>query len=210
MQFLGKLKIKSHKKITEFLNEEHVGRIATIDKNGFPQIIPMNFVFTNDFIYMHSHVIGEKLTNMKYNSKVGFEVDRELEYLPSYFENEYDASFADTLCISVVIKGNNHIIYNKNEKALALNSLMRKYQPEGRYKTIKQDMRILDAVKIIKIDPITITGKYKIGQHLTKSERYKLAKKILNKNSPTVITTLKTMGFETIGNQIKMINEPNW
>lgn len=210
MQFLGKLKIKSHKKITKFLNEEHVGRIATIDKNGFPQIIPMNFVFTNNSIYMHSHVIGEKLTNMKHNTKVGFEVDRELEYLPSYFEDEYDASFADTLYISVVIKGNSHIIDTKNEKAFALNSLMSKYQPEGRYQTIKQNMRILDAVKIIKINPIVITGKYKIGQHLSIPERYKLAQKILNKNSSTVATTLKIMGFETIDNKIKMINDPIW
>ncbi len=54
MQFLGKLKIKSRDKIIKFLNSEHVGRIATIDKNGFPQIIPMNFVFANNSIYMHS------------------------------------------------------------------------------------------------------------------------------------------------------------
>ena len=116
----------------------------------------------------------------------------------------------NTLYISVVIKGNSHIIDTKNEKAFALNSLMSKYQPEGRYQTIKQNMRILDAVKIIKIDPIVITGKYKIGQHLSIPERYKLAQKILNKNSSTVATTLKIMGFETIDNKIKMINDPIW
>ncbi|MCZ6583915.1 MAG: pyridoxamine 5'-phosphate oxidase family protein, partial [Thaumarchaeota archaeon] len=38
MQLLGKLEIKSKEKIKEFLNQEHVGRIASIDKNGFPQI----------------------------------------------------------------------------------------------------------------------------------------------------------------------------
>jgi len=45
MQLVGILQIKSIEKIKEFLNEEHVGRISSIDKNGFPQIIPMNFVF---------------------------------------------------------------------------------------------------------------------------------------------------------------------
>jgi len=184
MQFLGKLKIKSRDKIIKFLNSEHVGRIATIDKNGFPQIIPMNFVFANNSIYMHSHVIGEKLTNMNSNIKVGFEVDKELEYLPSYFEDEYDTSFADTLYVSVVIKGHVYIIENKNEKAFALNSLMEKYQPEGRYKQIKHNMKVLDVVKIIRIDPIIMTGKYKIGQHLPIYERRVLAQ-ILNKNSHT-------------------------
>jgi len=46
LQLVGKLQIRSFKKIKEFLNEEHVGRISSIDKNGFPQTIPMNFVFS--------------------------------------------------------------------------------------------------------------------------------------------------------------------
>jgi len=65
VQLLGILEIKSKDKIKEFLNTEHVGRIASIDKNGYPQIIPMNFVFLNDAIYMHSHTKGEKLENIK-------------------------------------------------------------------------------------------------------------------------------------------------
>ncbi len=48
MQLVGKLIIKSKNKIIEFLNEESTGRIASIDENGFPQIIPMNFVFLED------------------------------------------------------------------------------------------------------------------------------------------------------------------
>ena len=47
MQLLGRLEIQSQEKIKEFLNQEHVGRIASIDENGFPQIIPMNFAFVN-------------------------------------------------------------------------------------------------------------------------------------------------------------------
>ena len=80
MQLVDILKIKSYEKIKEFLNQEHVGRISSIDVNGFPQIIPMNFVFLNDAVYIHSHVKGEKLDNISKNNKVGFEVDRELEF----------------------------------------------------------------------------------------------------------------------------------
>ena len=65
----------------------------------------MNFVFLNDAIYMHSHVKGEKLDNISNNDKVGFEADRELEFLPSYFEDPHNAALADTLYISVVVKG---------------------------------------------------------------------------------------------------------
>lgn len=210
MQLLGRLEIKSREKIIDFLNKEHVGRIATIDKNGFPQIIPMNFVFFNDQIYMHSHIRGEKLENISKNNKVGFEVDRELEFLPSYFEDPQDASQADTLYISVVIKGNSFLVYDKMEKSLALNALMEKYQPEGMYAKIDPEMPVIDEVAIIKINPISMRGKYKIGQHLLQSRRYQLAKKILQKNSKTAKETIEIMGFKLSKSGLEMVNEPSW
>ena len=210
MQLVGILEIKSYKKIKEFLEDEHVGRVSSIDKNGFPQIIPMNFVFRNDAVYMHSHVKGEKLDNISRNNKVGFEADRELEFLPSYFEDPHNASLADTLYISIVIKGIASFVSNREEKTMALNGLMEKYQPEGNYDPLESTMRVLDAVSVIKIVPTSLHGKYKIGQHMNSNDRMILAKKILEKNSPTAKTTLKIMGFEEIDDGLRMIDEPKW
>ena len=210
MQLVGILQIRSYEKIKEFLNEEHVGRVASIDSNGFPQIIPMNFVFLNDAIYMHSHVRGEKLDNISRNNKVGFEADRELEFLPSYFEDPHNASLADTLYISVIIKGIASFVSDREEKTLALNGLMEKYQPEGNYDPIQSDMRVLDAVSIIKIVPQTLHGKYKIGQHLKSEDKVKLAQNILKRNSSTAAQTLKIMGFEIVDGGLKMVDEPMW
>lgn len=210
MQLVGILQIKSYNKVKEFLNDEHVGRISSIDANGYPQIVPMNFVFLNDAVYMHSHVRGEKLDNIKRNSKVGFEVDRELEFLPSYFEDPKNASLADTLYISIVIKGRALIIDDVNEKTIALNGLMQKYQPEGRYEPIRPDMRVLNSVAIIKIIPEVLHGKYKIGQHLNPADRMELAKKILQKNSSSAKDTLKIMGFKIAENGLQMVDEPVW
>ena len=210
MQLVGILEIKSHEKIKEFLSEEHVGRISTIDKNGFPQIIPMNFVFLNDAIYMHSHTKGEKLDNVSQNNKVGFEVDKELEFLPSYFEDPHDASLADTLYISVVIKGVASFVTDREEKTLALNGLMEKYQPEGQYVPLSSDMKVLDAVTVIKVTSQTIHGKYKIGQNMNSADRMELAQKILKRNSPSARDTLKVMGFEVTDDGLKMVDEPVW
>ena len=210
MQLVGILEIKSYKKIKEFLEDEHVGRVSSIDTNGFPQIIPMNFVFRSDAVYMHSHVKGEKLDNISRNNKVGFEADRELEFLPSYFEDPRNASLADTLYISIVIKGIASFVSNREEKTLALNGLMEKYQPEGHYDPLESTMRVLDAVSVIKIIPTSLHGKYKIGQHMNSNDRMILAKKILEKNSPTAKTTLKIMGFEEINDGLRMIDEPKW
>lgn len=210
MQLLGRLEIKSKEKIKEFLDKEHVGRIATIDQNGYPQIIPMNFVFLNDAIYMHSHTKGEKLENITRNEKVGFEVDRELEFLPSYFEDPKDASLADTLYISVVIKGKGKIVNDKQEKTNALNGLMKKYQPEGRYEPISSDMHVLDEVAIIKVMPDSMRGKYKIGQNLQTGARRDLAEKILERNSSSAKETLKIMGFTITEKGLEMTDEPVW
>ncbi len=210
MQLLGRLEIKSKEKIKEFLDQEHVGRIASIDENGYPQIIPMNFIFLDDVIYMHSHTRGEKLENVSRNDKVGFEVDRELEFLPSYFEDPKDASLADTLYISVVIKGKGEIVKDKKEKTNALNGLIKKYQPEGKYEPISHEMEVLDEVAVIKIIPESMRGKYKIGQNVRPEARMELAKKILERNSSTAKETLKIMGFELTDKGLEMRDEPIW
>ena len=210
MQLLGKLVIKSKTKIIKFLNEEDTGRISSIDEHGFPQIIPMNFVFINDSVYMHSHIRGEKIENIKRNSKVGFEVDRNLEFLPSYFSDPEDASLADTLYISVVIKGEALLVENNEEKVLALNGLMKKYQPEGRYKPMDKDMDVLDATAVIKIIPKEMNGKYKIGQNMSKEEKIDLANKIKDRNSKTSRETLAIMGFAIQDDKLVMKEDVEW
>jgi nitroimidazol reductase NimA-like FMN-containing flavoprotein (pyridoxamine 5'-phosphate oxidase superfamily) len=210
MQLLGRLEIKSKEKIIKFLKEQETGRICSIDKDGYPQIIPMNFVYVNDVIYMHSHTKGEKIENIKRNNKVGFEVDKSLEFLPSYFTDPNDASQADTLYISVVIKGTSDLVLERNEKTFALNALMKKYQPEGGYESIKPDMKVVDEVAIIKVIPGTIRGKYKIGQHLDRKTRLELAKKILVRNAPTSKNTLELMGIKQTKNGLEASEEPLW
>ena len=210
MQLLGKLEIKSKERISEFLSSQQTGRISSIDENGFPQIIPMNFVFISDAVYIHSHIRGEKLDNIRRNQKVGFQVDKSLEFLPSYFSDPTDASLADTLYISVVIKGNASIVSNKEEKTNALNGLMKKYQPDGGYESIKPDMDVLKEVEVIKIIPESLRGKYKIGQNMDMKSRIDLAKQILERNSPTAKETLDIMGFKIIDDEPKLVDDKPW
>ena len=210
MQLLGKLEIKSKEKIIEFLSSQQTGRISSIDENGYPQIIPMNFVFINDAVYMHSHIRGEKLDNIRRNQKVGFEVDKSLEFLPSYFSDPTDASLADTLYISVVIKGNCSIVSDKEEKTIALNGLLKKYQPEGGYEPIKPDMDVLKEVEVIKIVPESLKGKYKIGQNMDMKSRIDLARQIKQRNTPTAQETLDIMGFRMMDDELKLVDDKPW
>ena len=221
MQLTKKLEIHSKKKIIEFLNKQPVGRIASIDANGYPQIIPMNFVYIeannfdipsfytqkSDGIYMHSHPFGEKLDNIRRNTKVGFEVDQHICFLPSYYFHPTDASQADTLYISVVIKGNALIITDNKEKAQALNGLMKKYQIEGRYEMLAPSMSSVHEVSVIKIIPEEMKGKYKIGQHWAPAYRLKMARSIVEREKAQAKSILDIMGIEILSNGDLMIKK---
>jgi uncharacterized protein len=224
MQLIPKLEIKSLSNMISFLNEERVGRVASIDEQGYPQIIPMNFVYVKydlidtqsdnkniGAIYMHSHPIGEKIENIKRNSRVGFEVDSYVCFLPSYYFHPTDASQADTLYISVVIKGNATIVQDPDEKANALNALMKKYQNEGGYESLSSNMGSVREVTVLKVVPDQIRGKYKIGQHWIPRYRLKMARNIIQREAEDdARRILKIMGIEIMNNgDLRIIKEPN-
>src|ERR671913_194210 len=196
MQLVKKYEIKSKHKMIEFLNGQQVGRIASLDGNGYPQVIPMNFVYHDGVIYMHSHPFGEKLENIRRNPNVGFEVDQHICFLPSYYFHPTDASQADTLYISVVIKGTAVIVEDNEEKAKALNGLMEKYQKEGKYEILDSFMPSVHEVAVIKIVPKEMRGKYKIGQHWAPAYRLKMAKHIFKREEKKFAEAiLNTMGI---------------
>jgi len=197
VQLVKKYEIQSKEKIIDFLNSQPAGRVASIDKDGYPQVIPMNFVYTKGAIYMHSHPFGEKLDNIRRNPSVGFEVDQHVCFLPSYYFHPTDASQADTLYISVVIKGKAEIVQDPEEKTKALNALMEKYQKEGRYEALEAEMPVVEEVAIIKVKPTDMRGKYKVGQHWARPYRLKMAKNIIEREGiETAMPILAIMGVQ--------------
>ena len=197
MQLVKRYEIRSKDMIKEFLNSQYVGRIASWDRNGYPQIIPMNFVYLDQAIYMHSHPFGEKIENVERNPNVGFEVDQHVCFLPSYYFHPTDASQADTLYISVVIKGKAEIVNRLGEKAMALNALMEKYQREGRYEPLDAYSPTVREVAIIKVVPIDMRGKYKIGQQWSRPYRLKMARNIIEREGlENAKNVIRIMGVE--------------
>jgi nitroimidazol reductase NimA-like FMN-containing flavoprotein (pyridoxamine 5'-phosphate oxidase superfamily) len=211
MQLVKKYEIQSKQKMIAFLNLQPVGRIASLDRNGYPQVIPMNFVYHEGLIYMHSHPFGEKLDNIRRNPNVGFEVDQHICFLPSYYFHPTDASQADTLYISVVIKGKAELVHRNEEKALALNALMEKYQKEGRYEALDANMPSVHEVAVIKVIPEDMRGKYKIGQHWSRPYRLNMATKIIEREGlENARPILQIMGIDITagGASLQVKEEP--
>ncbi|MGI0046411.1 MAG: pyridoxamine 5'-phosphate oxidase family protein [Nitrosotalea sp.] len=202
MNFGEKSKIKSKDKIVKFLEVQHTGRIATIDKNGFPFVAPMNFLYHNDSIYIHGFPRGEKYDNIKLDSKCGFEVDKELAFLPSYFfEPPTDASLTDTLYVSVVIKGYAKLVTDNAEKAEVLNKFIAKYQIEGGYESLRLDMATVRGVNLMRIEPEIMTGKYKLGKYWDAKDKLRIATRIMEraiKNPKRTLELLNVAGLDKL------------
>lgn len=205
MNFGERSKIKSKEKIVKVLETEHVGRIATIDKNGFPFVAPMNFLYHNDSIYIHGFPRGEKYDNIKLDPKCGFEVDKELAFLPSYFfEPPTDASLTDTLYVSIVIKGYVELVTDNIEKAEVLNKFIAKYQVEGGYESLRPDMATVRGVNLLRIRPEIMTGKYKLGKYWDAKDKLRIATRLMEravKNPKRTLELLKVAGLDKLDNK---------
>ncbi len=196
MNFGKNSKINSKEKMIEFLHSERIGRISTVDEEGFAFIAPMNFVYFQDAIYIHGFPRGEKYTNIERNPKCGFEVDKELTFLPSYFfEPTTDASQTDTLYISVVIKGIVESVTDVEEKTNVLNAFMEKNQIEGGYETLTPTMATVRGVRLLKIIPTVMTGKYKLGKYWNEKEKLRIATRLVTRSVKMPKQTLNLLNI---------------
>jgi len=59
--------------------------------------------------------------------------------------------------------------------------MMQKYQGEGGYTPLTEGMESIQHLTVLKINPETITGKYKIGQEWTANYRSTIARKIIER-----------------------------
>ena len=156
----------------------------------------MNFVYHNNAIYVHGFPRGEKYTNIERNPKCGFEVDKELAFLPSYFfEPTTDASQTDTLYVSVVIKGTAEPVTDVKEKTNVLNAFMEKNQTEGGYEKLIPTMATVRGVRLLKIIPNVMTGKYKLGKYWNEKEKLRIATRLVERSVKMPKQTLNLLNI---------------
>ncbi|RNC69217.1 MAG: pyridoxamine 5'-phosphate oxidase family protein [Desulfuromonadales bacterium] len=157
---------KANKRITDFssiidlLNRCPVGRLGTVSPEGWPVIKPLNFAWHEGRIYFHCALEGEKLDHIRHDDRVCFEADFPVAYVKGVADNPCRAEY---LYRSVIIRGRARLIDNRAEKVLALDCLMRKYQPEGGYGSGYPEEK-LAITGIVRIDVEEMVGKEELGK----------------------------------------------
>lgn len=59
----------------DFLNEQQVGRLATVSPKNHAQVTPIIFAFHKEVFYFTTRDVTKKFANMKKNPHVGFVID---------------------------------------------------------------------------------------------------------------------------------------
>jgi nitroimidazol reductase NimA-like FMN-containing flavoprotein (pyridoxamine 5'-phosphate oxidase superfamily) len=149
--------MKNKETITALLEQSQVGRMATVNREGFPVIKPVNFLYWDGKIYIHSSLKGEKIKDIRRRSLVCFEVDESIAYVAGIGTG----CKANYYYRSIIIKGKAAFVKHEGKKMKILEKLMEKYQPEGGYEGISGE--ILKKTAVIEITAEAVTAKGKLG-----------------------------------------------
>jgi hypothetical protein len=106
--------------IEEIFRQNDVGRLGMAVDN-MPYVVPMNFAYFNGSIYLHSHRDGTKMSYIKQNPNVCFEVD-DGEIITG--ENPCDFSWRYK---SAIVYGKARIIESDEKRLKALGVISDKY-----------------------------------------------------------------------------------
>jgi nitroimidazol reductase NimA-like FMN-containing flavoprotein (pyridoxamine 5'-phosphate oxidase superfamily) len=125
------------------------GILSTTGSNGYAYGVPISYTYSNDSIYLHCAVEGQKLENIKHNNKVSFCVVGETTPMPQSFSVNYE---------SVVVFGKAVEIF-ESEKQAALEALVAKYSPAFTKEGLEYIRKSSIDTRMFKIEIEHLTGK---------------------------------------------------
>ena len=137
---------------TQLLLDGEYGVMSTVDADGQPYGVPLNYVYMDGCVYFHCARTGHKLENIAANPKVSFTVVGRTEVLPAEFSTGFE---------SVVAFGRAEVVHG-DEWHKALMGLLEKYcadHVEAGRTYIEQHAK---QTKVVRIKLERITGKAKM------------------------------------------------
>ncbi len=142
--------ITDSREIAAIIEKAAVCRIALVD-DGYPYIVPVNFVVRNNYLYFHSSPQGRKIDILRRNNRVCFEMDCDGETVKADVPCSWGTRYR-----SVIGFGLAFFLGEANEKKQALDYLMEKYS--GR-QDFSYAIEALEKVTVFSVQIEKITGK---------------------------------------------------
>ena len=116
--------IQLKEEIERIIQQCDVCNLAMVDLENKPYVIPMNFGYEQDAIYLHSAQTGRKMDILAKNRQVSlsFSTDHELRWQSEKVACSYSMKYR-----SVLASGRVEFIEDPDEKVSALNIIMKNY-----------------------------------------------------------------------------------
>ena len=174
-------------RLESWLGEALVGRLATVDEDGFPVIKPVNFVYSDGRIYFHSASEGEKLDDIRRCERVGFEIDR----LIAIAEPTERGCQTHAFYQSIVIRGRARILEDPGDKEAALRLLVRKYAPA----MTATPLQGVESTAVVEIAVERMTGKEDCGQNWSAERKLAVARRLYERDGAAAAEAIALLGF---------------
>jgi nitroimidazol reductase NimA-like FMN-containing flavoprotein (pyridoxamine 5'-phosphate oxidase superfamily) len=188
--------ISDREAMVRILASTNIGRMATVDREGYPYITPVNFVFHEGCVYFHCASKGEKLDNLARDPRVCFEVDLPLSYLEVGFNPERNPCRTHQLYESVVIRGRARVVPDGELKTAALNALVGKHEGNAEFPAVAAESPAYKGCCVVEIRPERMTGKADLLQNKSEEDRREVARHLRRRGLPGDLEAVRAMGFE--------------
>ncbi|MCE5213461.1 MAG: pyridoxamine 5'-phosphate oxidase family protein [Methanobacterium sp.] len=142
--------IIDEKVIKQILEKSLICRIALCDR-GRPYLVPMNFGFKNNRLYLHSASEGRKIEILRRNNNVCFEMDSGIKVVKAEKPCQWGMKYS-----SIIGTGKARFIEDFQKKIEAINIIMQKYAPN---RIFRYDDEMVKDVCILIVEIDELTGK---------------------------------------------------
>ena len=192
--------ITDPREMARILASTNIGRLATLDSEGYPYITPVNFVFHEGCVYFHCAPEGEKLANLTRDPRVCFEADVPLAYLEVAFNPERNPCRTHQFYHCVIIRGSAGVIPDGELKTTVLNALVAKHEGNRNFPAITSDSADSKACRVVAIKPERMSAKSDLAQNKPQQgTRRFIAECLLARGLSGDLEAVRAMGYEVEG-----------
>ena len=163
--------------------------------------VPVNFVYENNKIYFHGKPKGKKYQYLQNVKMVQFLVVDDYSLIPSYFQTDDKVTdpqrklpcMASQCFISIKVTASVKQLTDKKEKAAAMNILMNKLQPEGKYEPmpITEDTEYIDKVPVFELTILYKSYRTKFCDGYTDDQKTDIKHNLEQRGTPNDKRTIK-------------------
>ncbi|MDR0577179.1 MAG: pyridoxamine 5'-phosphate oxidase family protein [Candidatus Accumulibacter sp.] len=179
--------------IEAILLRGRIGVVATHGADGYPYATPVNYVYRNGSVYFHGARQGEKVDNIRRDSRVCFTVALPLAYKERACDPDGPPCSAHQFYHSAILRGRAEMVEAMEEKLMALNALLSSHEnrPDGH--EVTADMPPVDICAVMAIRVESMTGKSDFAQKKSPEDKRRIAAFLRQRGLPGDIEAARLM-----------------